>query len=272
MISLWEHLGFLFDTNFAMSMLMREVHIPSDVNNATTIVIEEIIKLVCKLHEEHTEILLGVVKFCFYWRRVWETMSSAISTIHFGHYKSATYLYVVTYFLAKKITLIARGGCPPEQWGHGLKVLLEKIARVALVTKLPAILVMEGDFNYMNKWVFGQEAIYKLYALGYTPGDQYSQKESTAEEARMDNRLTMDISQQLRHPLATMSADTDKCYNCINHIIMSLLLLAIVGTIENIVEMLHPIQTMKFFQRITQGDSTTFMGGRGKENSLQGLC
>ncbi len=142
-------------------------------------------------------------------------------------------------------------------------MLLEKITGVALAMKLQAVLLMEGNFNYMNKWVFGQEAIDKLYALGYVPGYQYRQKESIAEDACMDNsyRLTMDILRQLRHPLAPMSADADKCYNCINHIIMSLLLLATVGCIGNIVAMLHPIQMIKFFQRTTRGDSMTFMGG-----------
>jgi hypothetical protein len=76
----------------------------------------------------------------------------------------------------------------------------------------------------------------------------------------------------MKHPLATMSADADKCYDQINHIVMSLLLLAIVGSIGSIVAMLFPIQTMKFFQRTARGDSTTFMGGRGKDNPLQGLC
>ncbi len=87
------------------------------------------------------------------------------------------------------------------------------MAGVALVNKLRAILLMEADFNYMNRWVFRYQAINKMYALGYIKGDQYSQKESTAEDARMDNQLTMDISRQLRHPLATMSADADKCYD-----------------------------------------------------------
>ena len=119
---------------------------------------------------------------------------------------------------------------------------------------------MEADFNYMNKWIFGHEAINKMYALGYIAEDQYSQKESTAEDAKLDNKLTMDLSRQLRHPLATMSADADKCYDRINHIIMSLLLLAIVGTIGPVVAMLHPIQTMKFYQRTARGDSKTFMG------------
>jgi hypothetical protein len=115
--------------------------------------------------------------------------------------------------------------------------MLEKVAGMALVNKLCTILLMEGDFNYMNKWVFGHEAINKLYALGYVLGNQYSQKESTAKDARMDNRLTVDISRQLRHPLATMAADTDKCYNRISHIIMSFLLLATVKTMGPIIAM-----------------------------------
>ncbi len=69
----------------------------------------------------------------------------AISTIHFGHYKSAIYSGVVINFLAKKISLITRGGCPPERWGQVLQVLLEKIVRVMLVTKLWAILLLEGN-------------------------------------------------------------------------------------------------------------------------------
>ena len=189
-----------------------------------------------------------------------------------GHYKTATYSDVITNFLSRKISLIARGGCPLDCWGHGLQVMLEKVAGVALVNKLHAILLMEADFNYINTWVFAHEAINNMYALGYVTEYQYSQKESTAEDAKLDNKLTMDLSRQLRHPLATMSADADKCYNRINHIVMSLLLLAIVGTIGPVVAMLHPIQTMKFYQRTARGNSKTFMGGRNQDNLLQGLC
>ena len=64
--------------------------------------------------------------------------------------------------------------------------MLEKVAGVALVNKLRAILLMEADFNYMNKWIFGHEAINTMYALGYVAEDQYSQKESTAEDAKLN--------------------------------------------------------------------------------------
>ena len=52
------------------------------------------------------------------------------------------------------------------------------------------------------------------------------------------------------------------CFSC----------LVIVGTIGLVVAMLHPIQLMKFYQWTTRGDSKTFMGGRGRDNPLQGLC
>jgi hypothetical protein len=272
MTSLQDRLGFLSDTEFTMQMLRGEFHIPLDIDTTTTLVLEDIVHLFGTLQDSHTEITLGAEDFQYYWQRVREKTSSSISGIHFGHYKTATYSAILTDFFAQKIMMIAQCGCPPERWGHGLQVLLEKIASVVLVTKLRAILLMEGDFNYMNKWIFKHGAINKLYDLGYVPGDQYSQKKNMAEDARLNNRLTMDLSRQMRHPLATMSTDADKCYNQINHIIMSLLLLAIVGSIGSVVAMLFPTQTMKFSQQTARGDSNTFMGGRSKENPLQGLC
>jgi hypothetical protein len=53
---------------------------------------------------------------------------------------------------------------------------------------------------------------------------------------------------------------------------MSFFLLAMVRTMGPIVAMLHPIQAMKFYQHTARGDSTSFMGGQGKDNPLQGLC
>jgi hypothetical protein len=88
----------------------------------------------------------------------------------------------------------------------------------------------------------------------------------------MDNRLTMDISRQLKQPLATMAADADKCYNRINHIIMSFFLLAMIGTIGPIVAMLHPIQAMKFYQRTARGDSTTSWEDETKTTHYKGYA
>ncbi len=131
---------------------------------------------------------------------------------------------------------------------------------------------MEGDFNFFNKWIFGHEAVNRLYDIDYIPQDQFSQKESTSKDSKLDNRLTMDLSRQLCIPMASVLVDADKCYDRIKHIVMSLLLRAITGNPEAISAMLTPIQRMKFYQRTGRGDFNTFMGGRSKDSPLQGLC
>ena len=128
----------------------------------------------------------------------------------------------ISKFLAKKIIVISRTGNPPTRWGCGLQVMLEKIAGVALVNKLRAILLMEADYNFHNKWVFGYTAMNALYESGYIPEEQYSQKQSTTEDGKMDYRLTTDLSRQLRQPLGVVSADASNCYDRICHILMSL--------------------------------------------------
>jgi hypothetical protein len=61
--SLGERLGFSSDTEFTMNMLWGEVHIPADVEDATTIVIKEIMRLFQALHKGHTEVSLGADEF-----------------------------------------------------------------------------------------------------------------------------------------------------------------------------------------------------------------
>ncbi|KAL3785756.1 hypothetical protein ACHAW5_003598 [Stephanodiscus triporus] len=121
MSSLQQRLGFLFDTDFANSLLEGEVQIPWDVDDVTAIILDEIICLFALLREGHTVVDLTADHFRYFWRRFKEKTSFSISGVHAGHYKAATYSKIITTFLATKITLIARGGCPPDRWGHGLQ-------------------------------------------------------------------------------------------------------------------------------------------------------
>lgn len=273
MSSLATKLGYLSDTEFAKQLLGGHVNIPSDVDDTTTLVLEEIAKIGMTVETlSGDELVITPEKFRHYWKQVKEETSSSASGFHIGHYRAATHSDKITKFFSDKLTIVARCGCPPERWGVGLQVLLEKIAGVALVNKLRAILLMEADYNYLNKYIFGYEALNSLAAEGYLLDEQYNQGESTAEDAKMDERLTFDISRQLRQPMASTSADAANCYDRINHLIMSFLLLSITGCIGAVACLLYPIQTMKFFQRTARGDSTTFFGGPGRSRPLQGLC
>jgi hypothetical protein len=103
---LCKKLGFLSDTNFAISLLQGDVHIPDDIDNVTTTMIEEIIRLFQMFQEDHAEINLGESEFWYFWRKFRQRTLSSILGAHAGHYKSASFSDMVTNFLSRKITLI----------------------------------------------------------------------------------------------------------------------------------------------------------------------
>jgi hypothetical protein len=62
----------------------------------------------------------------------------------------------------------------------------------------------------------------KLTNSGYIPKEMFSQKGSTAEDAKFVKTLMADLSRQARQPVAIILADAAHCYDRVNHVIMSL--------------------------------------------------
>jgi hypothetical protein len=108
---------------------------------------------------------------------------------------------------------------------------------------------------------FGHHALNALVEGGFLQEEHLSQKESTVEDAKFDKTLTADLSRQARHPMGIVSVDAANCYDRVNHIIMSLVWLALTGNFSAIYVALFCLETMQFFQRTGFGDSTTFFGG-----------
>jgi len=61
----------------------------------------------------------------------------------------------ISQFHTLRVSLALKKGIALERWSKGLSVMLEKMFGVRLVSKLRAILLMEADFNAMNKEVYG---------------------------------------------------------------------------------------------------------------------
>jgi hypothetical protein len=241
--------GFCTLTTSTKDLLQGKMAIPTDIDEAMRELVQEMQQLWMHLRpfHGHTKIMPEVYKY--YWGGANKSTSPALSKIHFRHWKAWWLSLELKELTCSQLNLIARTGVPPSRWGNGLQVVLEKVPGVALVDKLWAILLMEEDFNFFNKWLFGYIAVSKLYKLECILEDQYSKNSSTAEDSKLDNRLTMDLSCQFRQLLVAVSANADKCYDQINHIIMSLLLLAVGGEDGPISTMFRPIQQMRFFQQ-----------------------
>jgi hypothetical protein len=96
-------------------------------------------------------------------------------------------------FFAKKLTFIASSGWAPSRWGYGLTVLLEKIAGIALVNKLRAILLFEADSNMFNSYIFGRRAMEMARECNLITQEQYAKHHSDGQDGAWLKSVFADI-------------------------------------------------------------------------------
>jgi hypothetical protein len=130
------------------------------------------------------------------------------------------------------------------------------------VTKLCAILLMEGDFNAANKIVYGIRMLNNARGHQLMPEEIFSKKNRMADNETSCKTLFYDITRQARVPAAIASLNASNWYNRIIHAMASMIFQAF-GVPTNAIEsMLGAIENMKFFLRTSFDDSKTFAGGR----------
>jgi hypothetical protein len=178
---------------------MGTCDIPSNIDPATKLILEEISKLGTKIvNGEGNEIVIMPEDFEYFWHKVNEFSSSSMSVVHFGHYKAAIQNEITSETLALQLRVIAQSGIPPEHWSEDLQVMLEKIAGVCLVEKLHVIQLYEADFNCFNQFIFGKHAMQTLTISRCIIEELFSQKGSTAEDAKFDETLMANLFRQAK--------------------------------------------------------------------------
>ena len=268
---LGEELGYISDTATAAAILNHTYVIPDSVSDATALLIDEIGKVGVKIARGTVRLAVSPDEFREYWQPINERTSSSASRAHFGHYKTASKYDWLCNFFARKLSFVSRTGCAPERWGIGLTVLLEKIAGLVLVKKLRAILLMEADFQMLNRLIFANRAMAEARRLGLIPDEQYAERQSDGQDGAWLKRLFADISRQARIFIGIISADAGNCYDRIAHAFASLVFQAFGVFITMVAAMLVTIQNMKFFLRTGFGESTVFMTA-ALGAIIHGLC
>ena len=129
--------------------------------------------------------------FIQYWRKAKERTSSSISGIHFGHYIGACDSEGLSNLHATFLDLVVSTGCIVTRWVKGLSVMLEKIKGNINVEKLRAILLMEADYNFLNKLLIGIRLMRRLEDENKFPADLGgSRKEHDAIDIALGRKLT----------------------------------------------------------------------------------
>jgi hypothetical protein len=203
--------------------------------------------------------------------KVKEDTSSSTSGHHVDHYIAGADCGYISQFHALCISLALKKGISLERWANGLSVMLEKMFGVRLVSKLQAILLMEADFNAINKEVYGVRMLEEARKYKLVPEEIFREKHCTADNGGLAKTLFYDIVCQLRVPAAIASVNASNCYDRIAHA-MALLIFQSFGMEDMAATvMLETIQEMKFFLRTAFGDSKRFTS-LTIEVTTQGLC
>jgi hypothetical protein len=207
-----------------------------------------------------------------YWRKANERISSSWSQLHFGHYIAASKDDLLSEIHAIKLHIAVNTGHSFPRWKKGLTVMLEKTPGVILVEKLRAILLMEADFNFTNKLLFGCRLVHQAEKSGNLhPDADGSRKHRPCIATSLDNRLVHDIHRQQRLAGASASVDAAQCYDRMVHSFVSLVCQHLGMPQATIMAMLTTIQEMQFHLRTSFGDSNTFYGGK-LPIPFQGTC
>ena len=92
------------DSKIAQQITEGKFDIPNEVDNATTLILEEIGNIGVQLTNEEITVNISPEEFQYFWKTVREGPVSSYPYIQYGHYKVAAHSDKTSSFLAKKIT------------------------------------------------------------------------------------------------------------------------------------------------------------------------
>ena len=270
---LGEDLRYLSDSSIAEQIIRGQYICPADIDPATSSLLRSIGEMgQAVLQGQHSSEVHITTEDCqVFWKRIDENTSSSPSGLHHGHWKAIAQNLALAKLLTDQMNLIVQSGNPPARWGIALQILLEKVAGNCMVTQLWSIQLYEANYNWFNKLIFHDMAMKALQGSGFLPEEHFSQKESLAEDACFDKILTLDLARQSRRPLSITSVDAAQCYDRVNHIMMSLVWLALGVSHSAISIITDCLSNMSIFTRTGFGDSEHCFGGRLQEIPFCGL-
>ena len=130
-----------------------------------------------------------------------------MSGLHFGHYKARSQSHIISHFHALKTSLLLRIGIALDWWSHEILVMIENMFGCLLDTKLRSILLMEADFNFANKTIYGGIMLDNVKKYNLIPEEIFSERNIMADDGTLAKVLFYDIVRQLRVPAGISSVD-----------------------------------------------------------------
>ena len=101
--------------------------------------------------------------------------------------------------------------------------MLVKSAGNVHIAKLRALLLLEADFNALNKIVFNRRALPSIKASNTIPFEVIrGRRDFSSIHVALNKKLVYNIGNQHKKPIAVVSTDASNCYDRIAYSILSM--------------------------------------------------
>jgi hypothetical protein len=188
-----EAFGYNADTEAGEEVLSGTYEFEQGFDDATRRICQEVAAIRAVVPEDSVDAIVRKEDWSNYWSKAREETSSSESGLHFSHYKAGAESKVISHFQALKASVMLKAGWGYTRWGRGMSVMLEKIPGCQRIDKLRSILLMEADFNCVNKIVFGSRMLANVRQHGLMPDEIFSKRNRTAGEGTLSKVLFYDV-------------------------------------------------------------------------------
>ena len=275
MTSLLPILGPFGTSTAAQQILQGTFQIPPHIDNyskklLTQLAIPTHIKSIPKINTR-----LNTQDYIEGWSKMNENTTSGISNIHFGHHLACSKHSQNATFEAQMCELPYRTGFSPTRYQASINAMILKKAGKTDVDSLRTIVLLEPDFNFMNKKL-GRDVMDFAEQHHLIAPEQFgSRKYHSSIDQVLIKTLFYDSLRIKRQDGYLCSNDAKACYDRISHAIGSLSLQRVGLPTGPILSMFRSLQRMKHHLRTGYGISTSSYGhslqqGKPVQGSGQG--
>ena len=151
MTSLLPMIGFLGTTPDARKILEGTYTPPPTLDTYSKKLLQELVIPSCIKHLPQIDLSYSTQDYIQGWAKMKEKTTSGISAIHFGHHLACTTNPHNAQFEAQMCAIPYQTGYSPQRYQHSVNAMLLKKSGKTDVASLRTIVLLEPDFNHMNK-------------------------------------------------------------------------------------------------------------------------
>ena len=205
------------------------------------------------------------------WRKMKERTSSGLSGMHFGHHKACSQSLPLAEFESAMCSIPYQTGYSPLRYKKSVNAMLKKKENKIEADKLRTILLLEADYNHLNKKLGRDLMIHAEKHHLIAPEQFGSRKNHSCIDQVLVKRLYYDSLRTLRRNGFLCSNDAKACYDRIVHSIASISMQRVGMPIEPIISMLQTLQDMTHHLKTAHGISNlTYGSSRVNNKPVQG--